>query len=60
MNILNSLQAKLLAAILAILIMIAGLMIRGGRHIEVTAEDQAFGQALEKKVQPSPHRYLVP
>jgi len=39
---------------------IAGLMIRGGRHIELSHEDRQLQQKLEQKVQPSPKKYLVP
>ena len=56
----NTLQVKLLAAILAVLGVIAGLMIRGGRHIELSQEDRQLQQKLEQKVQPSPKKYLVP
>jgi len=56
----NTLQVKLLAAILAFLGVIAALMIRGGRHIELSHEDRQLQQKLEQKVQPSPKKYLVP
>ena len=56
----NTLQIKLLAAILAVLAVIAGLLVRGGRHIELTPEDRQLQQKLEQKVQPSPKKYLVP
>jgi len=56
----NTLQVKLLAAILAFLGVIAGLMIRGGRHIELNQEDRQLQQKLEQRVQPSPKKYLVP
>lgn len=56
----NTLQIKLLAAILAILGVVAAIMIRGGRPIKVTQEDRQLQRKLEQKVQPSDHRYLVP
>ena len=56
----NTLQVKLLAAILALLCVIAALIFRGGRHIEVTKQDRQLEQTLEHKVQPSPRKYLVP
>ena len=56
----NTLQVKLIAGILAVLAVIAGLMLRGGRHIELSHEDRQLQQKLEQKVQPSPKKYLVP
>jgi hypothetical protein len=56
----TSLQLKLLAAILAILGVVAALMIRGGRPIPVTQEERQLQKTLEQKVQPSPHKYVVP
>jgi hypothetical protein len=56
----KALQIKLLAAILAVLGVIAGLMTRGGRPIQVTAADQQLQQKLALKVQPSKRPYLVP
>jgi hypothetical protein len=56
----NTLQIKLLAAILALLSVIAALIFRGGRHIEITHQDRELQQTLEHKVQPSPRKYLVP
>jgi hypothetical protein len=56
----KALQIKLLAAILAVFGVIAGLMTRGGRPIQLTPADQQLQQKLALKVQPSKHPYLVP
>jgi hypothetical protein len=56
----KALQIKLLAVILAVLAAVAALLIRGGRSIEVTQQDRKLQQKLAQKVQPSPHRYVVP
>ena len=56
----TALQVKLFAVTLAVLGVVAALMIRGGRSIQVTPEDRQLQQKLEQKVQPSPHKYLVP
>ena len=56
----RTLQIKLLIAILAVLGVIAGLLTRGGRAIEITRKDRVLQQKLAQKVQPSAKRYLVP
>jgi hypothetical protein len=56
----KALQIKLLAAILAVLGVVAALLMRGGRPIAVTPQDQKLQQKLAQKVQPSAHRYVVP
>jgi len=56
----KALQIKLLAVILAVLGVVAALLIRGGRPIEVTQHDRQLQQKLAQKVQPSTHRYVVP
>jgi hypothetical protein len=56
----RALQIKLLAGILAVLGVVAALLIRGGRPIAVTPQDRQLQQKLAHKVQPSPHRYVVP
>jgi hypothetical protein len=56
----NALQIKLLAVILAVLGVVAALLIRGGRPIEITQQDRQLQQKLGQKVQPSAHRYVVP
>jgi hypothetical protein len=50
----------LLAGILAVLGVVAALLIRGGRPIQVTQKDRQLQQKLAQKVQPSDHRYVVP
>ena len=55
----KALQVKLLAGILAVLTVIAGLLIRGGQPIAVQAsshEEKAFAQ----KVVPSKRHALIP
>jgi len=58
----KALQLKLLAGILAVLGVIAGLAVHGGRPIEVTKADQQLQQKLAQKVMPDAkhNRYLVP
>ena len=56
----KALQIKLLITILAVLGVIAGLLTRGGRPIQITTEDRQLQQSLAQKVQPSDHHYLVP
>jgi membrane protein implicated in regulation of membrane protease activity len=56
----KALQIKLLAVILAVLAVVAALLIRGGRSIEVTQQDRQLQQKLAQKVQPSSHSYVVP
>ena len=53
-------QIKLLIAILAILVVIAGLLKSGGHPIQVTQADRQLQQKSLQKVQPSERRYLVP
>jgi hypothetical protein len=57
----KAIQVKLLLAILAVLVVIAGLLIRGGRPaIVLTQKDVELQKKLAQKVQPSDRRYLVP
>jgi hypothetical protein len=56
----KALQIKLLAVLLTGLGVVAALLIRGGRPMEVTQQDRQLQQKLAQKVQPSAHRYVVP
>jgi hypothetical protein len=56
----RAIQIKLLIAILAVLGVIAGLLTRGGRPIQVTPADEQLRQKLAQKIQPSKHDYVVP
>ncbi|HEX4166655.1 MAG TPA: hypothetical protein VHZ55_14400 [Bryobacteraceae bacterium] len=56
----KALQIKLLAVLLTVLGVVAALLIRGGRPMEVTQQDRQLQQKLAQKVQPSAHRYVVP
>ena len=56
----KTLQIKLLAGILALLGVIAALLLRGGRPIEITPQDRQLQQKLSQKVQPRDRSYLVP
>jgi hypothetical protein len=53
-------QIKLLIAILAVLGVIAGLLTRGGRPIQVPPADEQLQQKLAQKIQPRDRHYLVP
>jgi hypothetical protein len=56
----KAIQVKLLIAILAVLVVIASLMKRGGNPIQVTPADRQLQRKLAQKLQPSPKRYLIP
>jgi hypothetical protein len=58
----TALKIKLLAGILAVLGVIAGLVVRGGRPIEVTKANQQLQHKLAQKVMPDAkhNRYVVP
>jgi hypothetical protein len=57
----KALQIKLLVAILAVLGVIAGLMIRGGRSsIVLTDKDKQTQKTFGQKAQPSAKPYLEP
>jgi len=56
----KALQIKLLITILAVLGVIAGLLTRGGRPIQITTEDRQLQQRLAQKIQPRDRHYLVP
>jgi hypothetical protein len=58
----HALQIKLLAAILAVLVVIAGLLLSGGRpSIQLTEQERKDQRQLEKKMSHVPSKkYLVP
>ena len=56
----KGIQIKLLAAILGVLIVIAGLLARGGRSIEITPADRQLQRKLSQKVAPPDRKYLIP
>jgi hypothetical protein len=57
----KSIQIKLLVAILAVLGVIAGLLVRGGRpSVVLTRQDQELQKKLAQKTMPSAKRYIVP
>jgi hypothetical protein len=56
----KAIQIKLLIAILAVLGVIAGLLTRGGRTIQITPEDRQLQQKFAQKVQPRDRHYPVP
>jgi uncharacterized membrane protein affecting hemolysin expression len=56
----QSIQIKILAAILLVLVAVAAILLRGGHQVTVTPQDKELQKTLNKKVQPSAHRYLVP
>jgi hypothetical protein len=57
----KAIQLKLMIAILAVLGVIAGLLIRGGRpSVVLTPQDQQLQKKLAQKTMPSAKRYIVP
>ena len=57
----SAIQVKLLVAILTVLIVIAGLLMKGGRQIApLTPQQQKDKRVMEQKIRPHAKRYLVP
>jgi len=57
----KAIQLKLLIAILAVLGVIAGLLLRGGRpSVVLTPQERQLQKKLAQKTMPSTKRYIVP
>ena len=56
----KALQIKLLATLLGVLVLIAGLLAHANRPVEITPADRRLQKKLEQKVQLPDRHYLVP